>query len=50
MVNLKSIAIAATCWSAQRIDVFRVGFNSDLQRKTLVPLLHSPFLYLLITP
>jgi hypothetical protein len=32
MVNLKTIAIAAACWSADRIDVFRVGFNSDLQR------------------
>jgi hypothetical protein len=50
MVNLKSVAIAATCWYANRIDVFRVGFNSDLQRETLIPLLHSPFPYLLMTP
>jgi len=36
MVNLKQIAIAATRWSANRIDVFRVGFNSDLQRKSCI--------------
>jgi Repeat of unknown function (DUF346) len=37
MVNLKQIAIAATCWSANRIDIFRVGFNSDLQRNIFIP-------------
>ena len=47
MVNLKQIAIAATCWSANRTDVFRVGFDSDLQRKILATLLHYSFLYLL---
>jgi hypothetical protein len=50
MVNLKSVAIAATCWSAGRIDVFRVGFNSDLQRKTLDSLFNPPFLFLRMTP
>jgi hypothetical protein len=45
MVNLKSIAIAATCWSANRIDVFRVGFNSDLQRKTPHPTTFSIITY-----
>jgi hypothetical protein len=31
MVNLKAVAIAAVCWGPSRIDIFRTGFNSDLQ-------------------
>lgn len=31
MVGLKAIAIAAVSWGPGRIDIFRAGFNSDLQ-------------------
>jgi hypothetical protein len=31
--GLKTIALAAACWGPSRIDLFRVGVNSDLSHK-----------------